>query len=153
MKDPYSLQRFVDAQEAVFAAVTEELRAGAKRSHWMWFIFPQMAGLGRSETARLYAIRSAAEAQAYVRHPILGPRLTECTRLVLDVHKAQPQRSAHDIFGEPDDMKFHSSMTLFAQVAPEQPEFAAALALYFNDRPDRATLSLLVEKDGLHPGA
>lgn len=149
MKDPYSLQRFVDAQEPVFMQAAEELRAGAKRSHWMWFVFPQIAGLGRSETARHYAIGSLDEARAYLRHPILGPRLVECARLALDVHKHRPGRSAHDIFGDPDDLKFHSSMTLFAEAGPEQPEFAAALALYFDGRPDRATLALLVEKQGV----
>ncbi|KAF1047138.1 MAG: hypothetical protein GAK35_00789 [Herbaspirillum frisingense] len=150
MNDPYSLQRFVDAQEPVFEQVVAELRAGAKRSHWMWFVFPQLAGLGRSETARHYALRSLAEAQAYLRHPVLGSRLIECTRLVLEVHKTQPQRTAQAIFGDPDDMKFHSSMTLFAEAGPQQPEFAAALTLYFGGEPDRATLRLLVEKQGVH---
>lgn len=148
MDDPYSLQRFVDAQEAVFPGVVEELRAGAKRSHWMWFIFPQVAGLGRSDTARRYAIRSLDEARAYLRHPILGPRLLECARLVLDARKARQQCSAHDIFGAPDDLKLHSSMTLFAEAGPEQPEFAAVLALYFDGLPDRATLAILVAKQG-----
>jgi uncharacterized protein (DUF1810 family) len=153
MKDPYALQRFIDAQEPVFAQATQELRAGAKRSHWMWFVFPQIAGLGHSETARRYAIRSLSEAQAYLRHPILGPRLIECARLVLDARKHAPERSLADIFGAPDDLKFHSSMTLFAQAGPEQPEFAAALALFFDDRPDRATLKLLLEKQDAFPDA
>ncbi|MBO9536691.1 DUF1810 domain-containing protein [Herbaspirillum sp.] len=143
MQDPYSLQRFVDAQAPVFEHVIAELLAGEKRSHWMWFIFPQLAGLGRSETARHYAIRSLDEARAYLRHPILGPRLIECTQLVLAVRQKDPQRCAHDIFGDPDDIKFHSSMTLFAQAAPTQPEFADALGQYFAHRHDRATLELL----------
>lgn len=150
MQDPYALKRFVDAQEPVFSHVVDELRTGSKRSHWMWFVFPQIAGLGLSDTARHYAIRSLDEARAYLRDPILGPRLVECTRLLLEVHKTQPQRSAHAIFGDVDAMKFHSSMTLFAEAAPEQPEFAAALALYFDSEPDRATLSLLVQKHGAH---
>lgn len=143
MNDPYILQRFVDAQADVWAQVTQELQAGKKRSHWMWFIFPQIAGLGRSDMARHFAIRSIDEAKAYLRHPVLGPRLAECTRFVLEVHKSQPELSAFDIFGTPDDLKFHSSMTLFSQADSSQPEFAAALTLYFDGVPDRATLSKL----------
>ncbi|MBP0599991.1 DUF1810 domain-containing protein [Herbaspirillum sp. LeCh32-8] len=150
MNDPYSLQRFVGAQAPLFDDVVDELRAGAKRSHWMWFIFPQIAGLGHSDTARHFALRSLGEAQAYLRHPVLGPRLIECTRLVLEMHKTRPQRTLRELFGTPDDLKFHSSMTLFAEAAPEQPEFPAALALYFDAQPDRATLRLLVEKQGVH---
>jgi len=143
LQDPYALNRFVDAQAPLFAQVVDELRSGAKRSHWMWFIFAQLAGLGHSETARHFAIRSLAEAQAYLRHPVLGVRLVECTQLVMAAHKADPTRSAHDIFGSPDDLKFHSSMTLFATADPALPEFGAALALFFEGRPDAATLKLL----------
>ena len=108
--DPYNLARFVAAQAEVYARVRAELGAGEKRSHWMWFIFPQLAGLGRSATARLYAISSLAEARAYLAHPLLGARLRECTRLVNEV----TGRSAAQIFGFPDELKFHSCMTLFA---------------------------------------
>ncbi|MCA1324078.1 DUF1810 domain-containing protein [Herbaspirillum sp. alder98] len=145
MQDPYSLNRFVEAQAPLFEQVVAELRGGAKRSHWMWFIFPQLAGLGRSDTARHFAIRSMAEAQAYLRHPVLGVRLVECTQLVMAAHKADPTRTATDIFGSPDDLKFHSSMTLFAMTDPAQPEFGAALALFFESRADAATTSLLAK--------
>ncbi|EJN01263.1 DUF1810 domain-containing protein [Herbaspirillum sp. YR522] len=143
MQDPYSLNRFVQAQAPVFDQVVAELRAGAKRSHWMWFIFPQLAGLGHSDMAMRFAIRSMAEAQAYLRHPVLGMRLVECTQLAMAAHKADPTRSANDIFGSPDDLKFRSSMTLFAMADPAQPEFGAALALFFDGRADAATVSLL----------
>jgi len=143
MQDPYCLNRFVEAQAPLFEQVTAELREGTKHSHWMWFIFPQLKGLGRSDTARHFAIRSMAEAQAYLRHPVLGVRLVECTQLVMAAHKADPTRSAHDIFGSPDDVKFHSSMTLFAMADPALPEFGAALALFFKGRADMATVSLL----------
>ena len=137
--DPYNLQRFVDAQEPVYQRVCDELRAGRKTSHWMWFIFPQIAGLGRSETARRYAIASRAEARAYLDHPVLGPRLRECTRLVNRVEG----RSVHQIFGAPDDLKFHSSMTLFATVAPDEGVFQEALAKYFGGALDQATVERL----------
>lgn len=143
MIDPYSLHRYTDAQAPVFSRVVEELRDGRKHSHWMWFIFPQLAGLGRSETARHYAIRSLAEAQAYLRHPVLGPRLVECTQLVMAAHKADPTRGILDILGAPDDLKFHSCMTLFANADPAQPEFAAAIALFFARQPDQGSLRLL----------
>ena len=138
MSDPFDLERFVDAQDPVFAQVTAELRAGAKRSHWMWFVFPQIEGLGRSEMARRYAIGSRQEAEAYLRHPTLGPRLRECTRLVC----LTEGRSAHQIFGAPDDLKFHSSMSLFANVAPNDI-FSEALAKYFDGKADPATLERL----------
>jgi uncharacterized protein (DUF1810 family) len=139
MNDPHQLERFVTAQAAIFPAVLQELRAGRKRTHWMWFVFPQIAGLGHSETARTFAIASPAEAMAYLAHPVLGPRLKNCTELVLQVEK----RSANQIFGSPDDLKFRSSMTLFAHVAPNEPGFAAALQKYFAGKPDSRTLILL----------
>jgi len=136
MKD---LQRFVDAQERAIARVREELKAGEKKSHWMWFIFPQIRGLGRSPIAVEYAVSSRDEAQAYLQHPVLGPRLKECTRLVLQVEG----RSAFEIFDEPDDMKFRSSMTLFAQVSSDDDIFHRALGKYFDGVPDRLTLDRL----------
>jgi uncharacterized protein (DUF1810 family) len=139
MDDPYDLQRFVDAQAPIFAQVRSELRAGCKSGHWMWFIFPQIAGLGYSETARRFAISSRQEAEAYLRHPILGPRLRECTQLVTGVEG----RSAHQIFGTPDDLKFRSSMTLFAGVTAENGVFRDALQKYFGGQPDRLTLEKL----------
>jgi uncharacterized protein (DUF1810 family) len=139
MSDPFNLQRFVDAQAPVYEHVVAELRAGSKRSHWMWFVFPQIAGLGRSETARYFAIFSRAEAAAYLAHPILGMRLRECCRLATQVDG----RSAHDIFGSPDDMKLRSSLTLFAAVAPDEPIFAAALEKFFNGEADALTLARL----------
>ena len=137
--DPFALGRFVAAQAGVIDRVLDELRAGRKQSHWMWFIFPQVAGLGRSPTAVHYAISSLDEARAYLAHPILGERLRECTRLVLDVKG----KSAHDIFGSPDDLKFHSSMTLFAAAAPGEQIFSQALEKYFAGRGDDVTLDRL----------
>jgi len=112
-----NLERFVDAQAGVYERALAELREGRKRSHWMWFVFPQLAMLGQSETSRLYGIVSRAEADAYMRHPVLGSRLAECTRLVLGVRG----KSVHDIFGTPDDLKFRSCMTLFHTFAPGEP--------------------------------
>jgi len=140
MDDPYNLQRFVDAQAPVIEQVWEELRRGRKTSHWMWFVFPQLKGLGHSWMAAKYAISSLAEADAYLRHSILGPRLIKCTRLVNSVDG----RSVHQIFGSPDDMKFRSSMTLFGQVAGANEVFSDALERYFHAQPDPATISLLV---------
>ncbi|UTD27354.1 DUF1810 domain-containing protein [Bradyrhizobium sp. WD16] len=137
--DVHDLQRFVSAQDGVYPAVQAELRAGRKRSHWMWFIFPQIAGLGFSAVAQRYAIASLAEASAYLAHPVLGERLRECTRLVLAVQ----ERSINAIFGSPDDMKFHSCMTLFAQAAPDESLFKDALKKYFDGAPDTATLARL----------
>ncbi len=134
--DPYDLQRFVTAQAPVYEQVCAELRAGRKETHWMWFVFPQIEGLGRSPTARKYAIASRAEAEAYLRHPVLGARLRECARLVNQVQG----RSIHEIFGSPDDLKFHSSMTLFARVASDKEEFMQALSKYFGGREDPATI-------------
>jgi uncharacterized protein (DUF1810 family) len=139
MDDPYDLQRFIAAQQSVFDQVCTELRAGRKSTHWMWFIFPQMAGLGRSSTAQQYAIRSRAEALAYLRHPLLGERLRECTRLV----NAIEGRSIEQIFGAPDDLKFHSSVTLFAWVGDDSAAFNEAVRKYFGGRLDRRTLELL----------
>ena len=138
MTDPFDLERFVDAQAPVYASVVAELRRGRKQSHWMWFIFPQFAGLGFSAMAQRFAIRSREEAVAYLGHGVLGPRLRECTALV----NAVEGRTIHDILGSPDDLKFHSSMTLFAAVSSE-PEFAAAVAKYYGGTPDRKTLELL----------
>ncbi len=136
---PYHLERFVEAQEDVFAEVLDELRAGCKRGHWMWFIFPQMKGLGRSAAAAYYGIGSLDEAAAYLRHPVLGPRLVECTQLVNEVE----DRTIHEILGSPDDLKFRSSMTLFARAAEDDTVFRAALKKYFGGEPDRLTLELL----------
>jgi uncharacterized protein (DUF1810 family) len=137
--DPHNLQRFVDAQAPVIEQVLAELRAGRKRTHWMWFIFPQIAGLGSSPMAQRYAISGRNEAEAYLQHAILGPRLTQCTRLVNDV----PNRTIDEIFGFPDDLKFRSSITLFSAVAPTEEVFRAALDKYFAGQPDSATLALL----------
>ena len=137
--DPYDLARFVAAQEPVYAQATAELAAGRKRSHWMWFVFPQLEGLGASAMAQRYAIRSLAEARAYLAHPLLGARLKECVGLVNKVEG----RSAHEIFGSPDDLKFHSSMTLFAAAAPQEPLFGEALHKYFAGRRDPLTLAKL----------
>lgn len=136
MPDPFQLQRFVDAQNLVYDEVRAELRQGKKRSHWMWFVFPQIKGLGHSALAVMFAISGRQEAQAYLKHPILGPRLRECTQLVVAVEG----RTIHDIFGSPDDLKFRSCMTLFAAVAaPEERLFADALQNYFGGEADRLT--------------
>ena len=139
MSDPFDLERFVDAQEGVYGDVVKELASGAKRSHWMWFIFPQIAGLGHSAMAMKYAIASAEEAVAYLKHPVLGPRLIEGTELVLAVEN----RSIRQIFGSPDDMKFCSSMTLFAQTANDGAIFHKAITKYYAGRFDPATLEIL----------
>lgn len=139
MADPFDLQRFVDAQARTYDAALAELKAGAKRTHWMWFVFPQIAGLGLSPTAQFYAIRSLDEARAYLAHPVLGPRLRDCTTAVLSVRG----RTAHEIFGSPDDLKFRSSMTLFREAAAGEPLFGQALADYFEARPDPRTLEIL----------
>lgn len=139
MGDSHDLERFVAAQEPVFAQVCRELAAGEKRSHWMWFVFPQIAGLGRSPTAQRFAIASLAEARAYLAHPLLGPRLRQCVALVNRVEG----RSAHDIFGSPDDVKFRSSMTLFAEAAAEKSLFLAALQKYYGGEADPLTLAKL----------
>src|SRR5215217_4902733 len=142
MDDPYYLQRFVDAQQPVFERARRELRQGRKQSHWMWFVFPQIKGLGRSETAQKYAISSREEVSAYLAHPILGPRLRECSRIVASLEGV----SAEDIFGSPDEMKFRSSMTLFTQVAADNGVFKRCLERYFQGESDPATLAALINR-------
>lgn len=138
--DPHDLRRFVEAQAPVYAQARAELAAGRKRSHWMWFVFPQLRGLGRSAMADRFGIDSRAEAEAYLAHPLLGPRLVDCTELML----AAPEgASALGILGAPDDVKFRSSMTLFAAVSAGQAPFAAALDRFFGGAHDPATLGLL----------
>jgi uncharacterized protein (DUF1810 family) len=139
MDHQFNLDRFVSAQDPVYSDVLAELRTGKKRTHWMWFVFPQIAGLGRSEMARLYAIGSSDEAAAYVAHPVLGPRLRECARLVAS-HR---DKAIGEIFDSPDDRKFHSSMTLFNDVAPDEAVFQICLDQFFDGRPDPATLERL----------
>jgi uncharacterized protein (DUF1810 family) len=137
--DPHNLQRFLDAQHPIYGQVREELQAGQKESHWMWFIFPQIKGLGISATAQKYAITGIAEARAYLDHPLLGFRLRECSQLVIAVR----DRFIEDIFGYPDHLKFHSSMTLFAHVATADEVFAIALKKYFDGKDDSKTLKQL----------
>ena len=139
MADLYDLQRFVLAQDPVYSQVCVELAAGAKTSHWMWFVFAQLKALGRSAIAQHFGIASRAEAEAYWRHPVLGPRLKECSELVMTVEG----KSALQIFHSPDDLKFRSSMTLFAQVAPQEAIFDRALVKYFGGKGDVKTLDLL----------
>lgn len=143
--DPHELSRFVEAQARCYARVLEELAAGEKTSHWMWFIFPQLRGLGMSSTARRFGLSGLEEARAYLAHPLLGARLRECTQLVLAVR----DRSAYEIFGSPDDLKLRSCLTLFAQAvapspAPETRVFGEALARYYGGEPDPRTLELLI---------
>ncbi|PSJ64226.1 DUF1810 domain-containing protein [Pseudaminobacter soli (ex Li et al. 2025)] len=139
MADPFDLVRFVSAQDPVIAEVCAELKNGRKTSHWMWFVFPQIAGLGMSAMSQRYAIGSLGEARAYLEHPVLGTRLRLCVSLLLEVEG----RSAHEIFGSPDDRKLRSSLTLFEQAAPEDPIFRQALDRYFGGAADQATLDLL----------
>ena len=142
--ETYRLQRFVEAQESVYAQVCAELRAGHKKSHWMWFIFPQLRGLGHSAMADRFAISDLGEARAYLAHPVLGSRLRECMRMVMDIQG----KRVEEIVGYPDDLKFRSSMTLFAQAAPEEVIFQRMLERFFDGRPDERTLSLLGCADG-----
>ncbi|WP_431231906.1 DUF1810 domain-containing protein [Mycolicibacterium psychrotolerans] len=137
--DPFELQRFVDAQDRAYDQVLAELRAGAKRSHWIWFIFPQLGALGSSSTAKRFGISSLAEAQAYLAHPVLGARLRECARLVLAIEG----RSVDDIFGWPDNLKVRSSMTLFAEVSEDNADFVAVLDKFYGGERDTRTLELL----------
>jgi uncharacterized protein (DUF1810 family) len=137
--DPYNLRRFVDAQDPVYERVRAELRNGQKESHWMWFIFPQIAELGSSPMAIKFAVSSRAEAEAYLEHPVLGARLRECTQLVTAVQG----QTIEDILGYPDDLKFRSSMTLFATVAADAKDFTDALERYYGGEADRATLDRL----------
>ena len=139
MSDNFNPQRFVEAQEPVFESVRAELLAGQKRTHWMWFIFPQIAGLGSSAMAQHYAISGRAEAAAYLAHPLLGARLADCTALV----NAAQGRTAREIFGPIDEMKFRSSMTLFAEIAEHSGGFALALQKYFAGARDERTIELL----------
>jgi uncharacterized protein (DUF1810 family) len=142
--DTFDLERFVTAQAPVFDAVLQELRAGRKRTHWMWFVFPQLRGLGYSSTARFYGIASLDEAHAYYAHPMLGPRLTLCTRTVVE----STARSLHDIFGSPDDMKFRSSMTLFEAAVPDADKvFVQALERWCAGERDARTLELIGPPD------
>jgi uncharacterized protein (DUF1810 family) len=136
---PRDLTRFLDAQAGAYDAALAELRGGRKRTHWMWFVFPQVQGLGRSPTAQFYAIADLDEARAYLAHPVLGPRLTACVAALL----ALPGDDANAVFGAPDDMKLRSSLTLFAAAAPDEPCFRAALARYFGGRDDPLTLARL----------
>ena len=139
MDGPFDLQRFVDAQDRVYDGVLAELRAGAKRSHWIWFVFPQLSGLGRSSTAELFGIESLAEARAYLAHPVLGPRLRECARLAVSIEG----RSADQIFGWPDNLKVRSSMTLFARATDDNADFLAVLDKFYGGQQDPLTLELL----------
>ena len=140
--DPYDLARFTAAQDRVYADVLAELRAGQKRTHWMWFIFPQIAGLGNSSTTKYYAIKSIDEARHYLSHPVLGPRLLECAETVLAIRG----RSVSEIFGYPDDLKLRSSMTLFACVAGPDSVFDRVLDVYFDGERDGRTLQLLEKR-------
>ena len=146
MQDLLDLDRFVAAQARVYGTVVDELRNGLKVSHWMWFIFPQIDGLGISPTARHYAIRSMSEADAYLTHPLLGARLIECTGLVNSIEG----KSVHDIFGSPDDMKFHSSVTLFSMLTPCHEVFEAALNKFYSGEPDPRTVAI-VDRRGDRP--
>jgi len=139
MSDSYDLQRFVEAQNQVFDQVRAELRAGRKHSHWMWFVFPQISGLGGSPMAKQYAISSRTEAKAYLQHPTLGPRLRECTRLVTETEG----RTIEEIFGHPDDLKFRSSMTLFAHATADNKPFIEAIEKYSPTGFDLRTLERL----------
>jgi len=139
--DPFELRRFVEAQEGVYAQALAELKGGRKRSHWMWFVFPQFDGLGVSSTARHYAIKSLDEARAYLAHPLLGPRLRECADALLKVEG----RSAAEIMGSPDDLKLRSCATLFARVSPSGSAFARLLEKYYDGRADEKTLRLIDE--------
>jgi uncharacterized protein (DUF1810 family) len=137
--DPYDLDRFVSAQHGVYDTALAEIRTGGKRSHWMWYVIPQFDGLGSSATSRHYAIKSLAEAEAFLAHPVLGRRLRECVTALLAV----AGHSAYDIFGSPDDLKLRSCATLFARAAPSEPLFARLLDRYFGGEPDARTLTLI----------
>jgi uncharacterized protein (DUF1810 family) len=142
--DPYNLTRFVRAQDHAYAQALSEIRNGRKRTHWMWYIFPQLDGLAFSSTSKYYSIKSVAEAKAYLDHPLLGPRLLECAEAVLRVEG----RSATEIFGSPDDLKLRSCATLFSRVSPRDSVFERLLAKYYPGEPDGRTLQLL----GIAPG-
>ncbi len=138
-QDPFNLARFIEAQAGVYGRVVDELRSGQKRSHWMWFIFPQFEGLGVSATSHYYAIKSLPEAKEYLRHSVLGPRLVECTTIVNNLEGL----SARQIFGSPDDLKFRSSMTLFELASQSKSEFTSALEKYFAGQKDTRTVDLV----------
>ena len=140
--DPFDLNRFVKAQEEVYPRALAELKLGRKRSHWMWFIFPQIDGLGYSSTAKFYAIKSKDEAKTYLDHPLLGKRLMECAEALLKIEG----KSATEIFGYPDDLKLRSSMTLFASVSPADSAFSRVLTQYFGGELDQRTLELLQQQ-------
>ncbi|MCI0666888.1 MAG: DUF1810 domain-containing protein [Methylococcaceae bacterium] len=142
MSEHYDLQRFIKAQDTVYESVVSELTAGQKRGHWMWYIFPQVQGLGSSSMAQKYAIASREEAKAYSEHPILGTRLRECTRLVMNIEG----HSAEQIFQYPDHLKFRSCMTLFEHSATDHGIFRDALLKYFDGKPDRLTLDMLKKR-------
>lgn len=142
MTDTYNLHRFLTAQAPTYPTVLAELRAGRKSSHWIWFIFPQITGLGHSAMAQQYAITSLDEATAYLQHQILGERLRECTQLVLNVEG----RRAEEIFGHPDNLKFRSCLTLFLTATTDNTLFKAALLTYFNGKPDTVTLKILAQQ-------
>ncbi|MCZ4276094.1 MAG: DUF1810 domain-containing protein [Rhodococcus sp. (in: high G+C Gram-positive bacteria)] len=135
----YDLQRFIDAQDPVWSTVRGELKAGRKQTHWMWFVFPQLAGLGLSPTAQHFAIADLGEAKLYLSHEVLGPRLLQASSLVAKIEG----RKVGEIFGYPDDLKLHSSMTLFAEADPQSAVFGSVLKKYFGGRPDERTLDLL----------
>jgi len=137
-EDPFDLQRFVAAQDPVIDTVRAELRAGRKQTHWMWFVFPQLAALGHSTMARRYGLASLAQARAYWAHPVLGPRLRECCELLLEAGESD----IHAILGAPDDLKFRSCLTLFERAAPQEPVFGACLARFYGAEPDPRTLAL-----------
>ncbi|ARS49027.1 calpastatin [Ectopseudomonas mendocina] len=139
MNDPFDLARFVEAQQRNYQQALDELRAGAKRSHWIWYVFPQLRGLGRSEMAEHYGISGLDEARAYLAHPLLGKRLEDCARALLS-HRGRPVRQ---IMGSPDDLKLRSSMTLFQAAAPQQPLFAEVLQAFYEGEQDAATLQRL----------
>ncbi len=139
MEERFDLERFVAAQQGIYEQALAELRAGRKRSHWMWFVFPQVAGLGRSPTAQRYAISGLEEARAYLAHPVLGPRLCECCRTLLELPDSDPK----EVLGGIDALKLRSSMTLFARADPREPLFAAVLERWYGDGRDDATERIL----------
>jgi uncharacterized protein (DUF1810 family) len=141
-KDPFDLDRFVRAQAADYKRALAEIKSGHKRSHWMWYVFPQFAGLGQSPTSQHFAISSLDEARAYLAHPILGPRLSECASALLDVH----DKTVHQMFGSPDDLKLKSSATLFALVSPDDSVFHRLLEKYFDGHADERTLTLVLQR-------
>jgi len=145
VSDPHNLSRFLEAQRDVYRRALAEIRCGRKRSHWMWFIFPQIAGLGLSATSRRFSIRNPAEAEAYLGHPVLGTRLLECAEAALVVDAL----SAFEIFGSPDEMKLRSCATLFARVSPPGSVFHRLLDKYFDGDPDDSTLRLLATPPGV----